>query len=222
MSVIAEFTIHAPTLVLTETLEAVPEMTVELEQQMTSTTGSALLIVWATGGNFDAFNDALHTDPTIQSYSIVEELDVRKLYRLRMNREATLPVYPAYQELSAVPMAGHGASGEWTRRVRFPDRPALVEFQRFCRREQVRFSLKRLYTPGDNETAFHLTEPQREALVAAYESGYFEVPREATLSDLSSALDISKQSVSERLRRAQSRVVENTVLGENGKPQQRM
>ncbi len=221
MSVIAEFTIRAPTLVLTETLEAVPEMTVELEQQMASTAQSALLIVWATGGDFDAFNDALRTDPTIESYSIVEELDVRKLYRLRMNREAILPIYPAYQELGAVPMAGHGTSGQWTRRVRFPERPALIEFQQFCRRENVEFSLTRLYTPGDNETAFHLTGPQREALVAAYESGYFEVPREATLSDLSSALRISKQSVSERLRRAQSRLVENTVLGENGQPRQR-
>ncbi|MGA9402824.1 helix-turn-helix domain-containing protein [Haladaptatus sp.] len=218
MSVIAEFTIRAPDLVLTETLEAVPEMTVELEQQMASTAGSALLIVWATGGSFDTFDDSLHADPTIESYSIVEEMDVRKLYRLRLERESILPVYPTYQELGAVPMAGHGASGTWTRRVRFPERSALIEFQQFCRREHVDFSLKRLYTPGDNETAFHLTEPQREALVAAYESGYFEVPRDATLTNLSSTLDISKQSVSERLRRAQSRLVENTVLGEKGKP----
>ncbi|EFW93900.1 Bacterio-opsin activator HTH domain protein [Haladaptatus paucihalophilus DX253] len=213
MSVIAEFTISAPDLVLTATLEAVPEMTVELEQQMASSSETALLIVWATGGDFDAFNDALHHDSTIESHSIVEELDVRKLYRLRMNREALFPVYPAYQELGAVPMAGHGADGTWTRRVRFPERTGLVEFQQFCNRNDIAFSLERLYTPGDSETAFQLTEPQREALVSAHESGYFEVPRDATLSELSSTLNISKQSVSERLRRAQSRLVENTILG---------
>ncbi len=214
MSVIAEFTIRAPDLVLTATLNAIPEMTVELEQQMASSDETALLIVWATGGDFDAFDDALRRDPTIESHEIVEELNVRKLYRLWMDRDELIEVYPAYEEIGAVPMAGHGASGTWTRRVRFPERDALVEFQRFCNREGIEFSLNRLYTPGEKESAFHLTEAQREALVAAYDSGYFGVPRDATLSELSSRLDISKQSVSERLRRAQSRLVENTVLGE--------
>jgi predicted DNA binding protein len=213
MSVIAEFTIRAPDLVLTATLNAVPEMTVELEQQMASSDETALLIVWATGGDFDAFDDALRRDPTIESHEIVEELNVRKLYRLWMNRNEIIEVYPSYQDIGAVPMAGHGASGAWTRRVRFPERAALVEFQQFCNGKGIEFSLERLYTPGEEESAFNLTGPQREALVAAYESGYFGVPRDATLSKLSSRLDISKQSVSERLRRAQSRLVENTVLG---------
>jgi predicted DNA binding protein len=215
MSVIAEFTIRAPGLVLTPTLEAVPEMTVELEQQLVATAYSPLFIVWATGGDFEAFADALRRDATIASHAVIEDLDTRKLYRLQLDRENILPVYPAYQKLGAVPMAGHGTAGVWRRRIRFSDRTALVEFQQFCEYEGVEFSLKRLYMPSDDEGVFQLTEAQREALVAAHEAGYFEVPRDVTLDDLSSKLGVSKQSVSERLRRAQSRLVGDTVLGDD-------
>ncbi len=214
MSVIAEFTIQNPDLVLTRTLEAVPEMTVELEQQMAVTVYRPLLIVWATGSDFEAFDTALQRDPTIESYTITEDLDVRKLYRLQLSRENLLAVYPAYQKLGAVPMVGRGKAGVWRRRVRFPTRDTLVEFQQFCSDEEIVFSLKRLYTPNDHERTFQLTDSQLEALVAAHEAGYFNVPRDATLEDLSSTLNISKQSVSERLRRAQSRLVSNAILSE--------
>ncbi|WP_458185766.1 helix-turn-helix domain-containing protein [Haladaptatus sp. NG-WS-4] len=212
MGVIAEFTIRAPALVLTSTLESVPEMTVELEQQMVATAYTPLLIVWATGGDFEAFDDALRRDDTIASHTVVEDFEARKLYRLELDRENLLPVYPAYQKFGAVPMAGHGKAGVWRRRIRFPDRTALVEFQQFCEHEDIEFSLKRLYTPNDDEMLFQLTEPQREALVAAHQGGYFDVPRNATLADLGSKLGVSKQSVSERLRRAQSRLVAETVI----------
>ncbi|GAA0225338.1 helix-turn-helix domain-containing protein [Haladaptatus pallidirubidus] len=213
MSVIAEFTLHAPTIALTPTLEAVPGMTVELDQQMVAQGYTPLVIVWASGGDFEAFDTALETDTTIASHAIIEDLDGRKLYRLELSRKDLQEVYPAYQNVGAVPMSGHGKAGVWRRRIRFPNRDALVDFQQFCTEKTIDFSLKRLYTPGDDETAFQLTEPQLEALVAAYEVGYFNVPRDATLKELSSELGISKQSVSERLRRAQSRFVSNAILG---------
>ncbi|SIR49552.1 hypothetical protein SAMN05421858_2501 [Haladaptatus litoreus] len=213
MSVIAEFTIHAPTLALTPTLEAVPGMTVELDQQMVAQGYTPLVIVWASGGDFTAFDIALEADTTIASHAIIEDLDTRKLYRLELSRSDLQEVYPAYQNVGAVPMAGRGKAGVWRRRIRFPDRDALADFQQFCTEKTIDFSLKRLYTPGDDDTTFQLTEPQLEALVAAYEVGYFNVPRDATLEVLSSKLGISKQSVSERLRRAQSRLVSNAILG---------
>jgi predicted DNA binding protein len=214
MSVIAEFTLHAPTITLTPTLEAVPGMTVELDQQIVSSGYTPLVIVWASGDYFEAFDTALEQDATIASYAIIEDLDSRKLYRLELSPENLLPVYPAYRKVGAIPMTGHGKAGVWRRRIRFPDRDALAEFQQFCADKGIDFSLKRLYTPGDDETTYQLTEPQLEAIVIAYEIGYFNVPRDATLDDLSSELGISKQSVSERLRRAQSRLVANAILGE--------
>ncbi len=41
-----------------------------------------------------------------------------------------------------------------------------------------------------------LTDSQREALLVAFETGYFEEPRNATLSDVAADLDISQPAAS--------------------------
>ncbi|OYR83863.1 bacterio-opsin activator, partial [Halorubrum sp. E3] len=53
-----------------------------------------------------------------------------------------------------------------------------------------------------------LTDDQLVVLETAYELGYFEVPREATASDIADALDIADSTVSERLRVAQRNLFE--------------
>lgn len=47
-----------------------------------------------------------------------------------------------------------------------------------------------------------LTDRQFEALTLAVESGYFAVPREATLDDVAEAMDVGKSTAGEHLRRA--------------------
>jgi hypothetical protein len=56
------------------------------------------------------------------------------------------------------------------------------------------------YTPGPVEA---LTDRQREVLAAAYDRGYFEVPRQTTTEDLAEAFDLDSSTVSEHLVRAQ-------------------
>jgi predicted DNA binding protein len=53
-----------------------------------------------------------------------------------------------------------------------------------------------------------LSPRQREALVTAFEAGYYEIPREATTADLGEALDVDRRTAEEHLRRA-----ENKLLG---------
>ena len=56
-----------------------------------------------------------------------------------------------------------------------------------------------------------LTDRQWEVLGTAYEMGYFEIPRTASLDGVADELDITASSLSERLRRAQTHLVETTV-----------
>nr|WP_255473553.1 helix-turn-helix domain-containing protein [Halogeometricum sp. CBA1124] len=56
-----------------------------------------------------------------------------------------------------------------------------------------------------------MTDLQRETLALAIRRGYFEVPRSATLSDLAAELGVSKQAVSERLRRALALLARDAV-----------
>ncbi len=53
-----------------------------------------------------------------------------------------------------------------------------------------------------------LSPRQREALVTAFEAGYYEIPREATTEELGEALGVDRRTAEEHLRRA-----ENKLLG---------
>lgn len=216
MSLIAEFSLRSPDLVLASALDAVPDVTVELEQQIATEFDAPLFIFWAFGGDLDRLEEALECDEAVREYTVIEELGNRKLYRARLDFDDICPIYPVYQKLGASPMAATGSADGWQRRVRFPDRDAVIEMRQFCADNDVDFRLNRLYTPGDSELEdeFGLSSEQRQALTTAERVGYFEVPREVSLEELGEELDISGQSVSERLRRGVSALVSNTLLSE--------
>lgn len=48
-----------------------------------------------------------------------------------------------------------------------------------------------------------LTNRQREVIQTAYDEGYYEVPREATTSDIAAELDVDPSTIAEHLQRAE-------------------
>lgn len=68
-------------------------------------------------------------------------------------------------------------------------------------------------TELDTTIESSLTKQQREALVAALNHGYFDVPRGATATEVAETLDISKSSFLGRLKRGQRTVFEQLLAG---------
>lgn len=58
-----------------------------------------------------------------------------------------------------------------------------------------------------------LTGRQRDVLVHAHQQGYYDVPRQTTLSELANDLEIDESTVAEHLRRAENNMFTH-VLGE--------
>lgn len=58
-----------------------------------------------------------------------------------------------------------------------------------------------------------LTARQREALAAAWDAGYYEVPRAGSVADVAAALDIAESTAATHLRKAETRLVGRS-LGE--------
>lgn len=56
--------------------------------------------------------------------------------------------------------------------------------------------------------AIDLTERQREALAAARQVGYYEVPRTGSVADVAAELDCASSTASNHLRKAEARLVE--------------
>lgn len=67
------------------------------------------------------------------------------------------------------------------------------------------FEVGYLYESGDSERL--LTPRQQEVLVAALEAGYYDTPRESTLTDLAEDLDTAKSTLSETLHRAEETAI---------------
>ncbi|PSP90343.1 DNA-binding protein [Halobacteriales archaeon QS_4_66_20] len=57
----------------------------------------------------------------------------------------------------------------------------------------------------------HLSERQREAVLAAVELGYYEIPRVVSHEDVADAIDCAPSTAAEHLRKAESAIVTSVV-----------
>jgi len=215
MSLIAEFRVQSPDLVLDDTLSAVPGMELDLVQEVGTNPEQPYLYTWASGSDFERFEAAMAEDVTVTDVTRYTELDGEILYRMRIAAETEVVCYPIWVELGADQLEARYADGWWHNRMRFPDREALAAVETWCDDVGICFQLERVYTDDlgrENWTA--LSEAQEEVLRVAFEQGYFEVPRQTTVDEIASELGISGQAVSERLRRGHRTLVARHVVND--------
>ena len=213
MSFVAEFFVPTEAFALGDALEAVPEMSVEVERLATHSREWVMPFVWVSGGDLDEFEAALEADPTVVEVTILDRLDDVGLYMIQWSEEVESRVDAIIDQHGIMQQAI--ADDEWFLKVRFVDEESLSSFQEYF---ESNFELHRKYqTTEPKHGEFGLTSEQREALMVASELGYFSVPREATVEDIADRLGISANSVSQRLRRAHDALVQNTLLVD-GKP----
>ncbi len=172
------------------------------------------VVARASGDDFEAFEAALDDDATVESHLVLSTVDDRRFYRISLTSHGEeCIVYPAIADLDISLLDCRMTSTASSVRVRVPSRDALQRLRQAYEERGISFHLEGLYrldaTGGER---YQLTERQREALVAAYEAGYFEVPRNCSLGDVADDLDISKQALSARLRRGEANLVRNTVV----------
>lgn len=215
MGLIAEFSVRSTDLVLSDALAEVPEMELELIQEVGTDPDRPYLFTWASGDDFERFETAMAEDVTVSDVERYSEVEGAVLYRMRVTEETEVVSYPVWVELGADQLEARYVDGWWYNRMRFPDREALAALEEWCDDVGVTFDLDRVYTddPGRDD-ATDLTEAQQEALEVAYEIGYFEVPRDASVDDIAAELDVSGQAVSERLRRGHRKLVAQHVTSE--------
>ena len=213
MSVIVEYSVGMDGLVCESTLQRV-DARVDVERTYATSPESPILFVWVTCDDLPAFETAMTEDPTVAEFQSLSTVDGRRLYRLEVSAETETVLYPVWVSLGGEGLEAHCENGRWHSRARFPDRESLEEYEAFLTENELSFELKRLYDAA-GVTGKNLTEPedgltvqQRQTLLLAYERGFFDIPRRATAAELAAELDVSRQAVSERLRRGYAALVE--------------
>lgn len=212
MSVIGEFTVPASALAMQQTLDEVPEMSVQIERVVAHESGILTPYFWVRGGDMERFKSALEDDPSVLEYTRVDMLEKETLYRAVWPTDVE-SIAQAYLEAGATVLEATGRNQRWELRLRFDNQPNLSAFNEYCEENNIPLTVNRIYNPTTVKGGgqFGITPKQREALVAALDAGFYEIPPAATMTEIAEALGISQQALSKRLRRAHGNIVSNVL-----------
>lgn len=214
MAVIVEFTVDGEAFALGQALRG---MDVELER-IVPTSNTVIPFFWASGGDPETLERHVRESAYIEDLEPLETVEDRTLYRVAWTGEFEDLVDCIVRNEGTI-LESHTVDGTWVFRLRFPDSALLAQFYDFCTDHDIRFTIERVYTLTDrspNEQTFELTSEQREALVLAYERGYFETPRATSLDELAAELGISSQALSDRIRRGNEKILGEALFASGG------
>lgn len=210
MATVLEFTSPADEFPLGTVFENLPGVTVELERLIPHET-ALIPYFWVRGANPADIEAAFDAHEGVVNVELIDSVDDEYLMRAEWNQE----YYGILNALAAAEVAvlsGVGTKDGWHFEVRGETRDAVSEFRAACQMHDIDLKITSVHAllpvEGDD---FELTAPQREALLLAYERGYFDSPRTASLADVADELGITQQSLSSRLRRGHRQLIGRTL-----------
>ncbi|MFC4440472.1 MULTISPECIES: helix-turn-helix domain-containing protein [Natrialbaceae] len=211
MATEATFTVPSDQFPLGTVFEQLPDVTVSLERIIPAQ-DVVIPYFWVRGAVVDDIEGVFTDHPGVEDIRLVDSVADEYLLRVEWALEYS-GVLSALIETGIPLIKAVGTKQEWVFNVRSDDRSDLATFQHRCRELEIPITLTELHALTPIETEAALTETQQEALILAYEHGYFESPREVTMKDLGDELGISHQAVASRLRRGINQILGTTLSG---------
>jgi predicted DNA binding protein len=197
--VIADVSVPAEEFVLGRAIRRAPPVDLDIEPLIAHGDKGLAPYVRAIGDTeaLDAFDRALRDDPAVTNVSVLERFADERFYRAHW-RDGVGEFLSALEAAEASVLYASCADGQWKLRVLVADREQFTTFyERWS--DAVDPALVRVFERSNPKTfgEFGLTAEQRDALVQAFELGYFAVPKEATIEEVADELGGSPQAVSQ-------------------------
>ncbi|WP_435094738.1 helix-turn-helix domain-containing protein [Halorubrum sp. N11] len=211
MATVMEFTSPADEFPLGTVFENLPGVTVELERLVPD---EALIVpyFWVRGARASDIEAAFEAHRGVVNIELIDEVNDEYLLRARWKNDY-YGILNALANANIVVLSGIGTKEGWQFEVRGDGRDRIAEFRADCQAHDIPIEITAVHSllpvQGDG---YELTESQREALVLAYERGYFDSPRTASLQEVAAELGISQQSLSSRIRRGHRRLIAKTLI----------
>lgn len=214
MATVMEFRSPAGEFPLGTIFENLPEVTVELERLIPHET-RIIPYFWVRGAKAGDIESSFEAHAGIEAIELIDEVDDEYLMRAEWEGEY-FGILNALAESDIVVLSGLGTKDGWHFEVRGEDRQAISDFRELCQSQDIPIEITAVHAllpiQGDS---YELTETQREALMLAYERGYFDSPRETSLEELAAELGITQQSLSSRLRRGHRRLIGGALIAQS-------
>ncbi|WP_408960752.1 helix-turn-helix domain-containing protein [Natrinema sp. 74] len=211
MATILEFTLPADEFPLGSVFETLPDVTVTMERLLPQ----ASLIVpyfWVRGGQPEDIESDFEAHPGVNSIDLIDSVEDEYLMRAEWDQEYA-GVLNTLADDDITVLSAVGTKDGWDFEVRGESREKISEFRTTCQEDGIPIEITAVHALLPIQgNGYELTDTQREALVLAYERGYFDSPREASLEDVAEELGITQQSLSSRLRRGHRRLIGGTLI----------
>jgi predicted DNA binding protein len=198
-------------LALQDAYESVSGLTVEAERVAAHSTKWTMPCLWVAHDDPEGAGEAIRADPSVDTVVEQESYEGETYYQLEWADEVEDWV-DAYVDQEASILQAKATDAGWQVKIRFADRDQFDAFADQLNERDHSFNLLDLFDSGSPPASYGgLMAAQHDALVAALEAGYYEVPRETTMQELAADLGISHQSLSELLRRGTAHLLQDSL-----------
>lgn len=212
MSTVVDVNIPVDQFALTDTFDTVSDATLEPVRVASHGSEGAMRLLWASSSELGQLDDALRADGTTEEVTRLSIDDEHALYRIEW-RTSTKAAIDVFMRANGTILDAHGDARQWEIRVLFPHQASVSAAYDDWRKHGIDPTIRQINSISDvvDYGGMSLSSCQHEVLTEAFETGYYNVPRDVTLEDLATNLDVSHQALSERFRRGHRTLVETTL-----------
>lgn len=213
MGTVVDLRVPTDQFALAETLGACPDATVESVRLAAHGPGEVMPYIWVADPRPDRVEARLRRDSSTDDVRrLSSDGDDRELYGVDW-ADGVCDVCEMFLRADGSVLGAQGTSDCWQFRLLFPDRAAVSAAYATWRGRGLDASIERVNGVSHrlDHSGADLSACQRETLLTALETDYYEVPRAITLDGLADELDVSHQALSERLRRGHRNIIETTL-----------
>ncbi|WP_227380688.1 helix-turn-helix domain-containing protein [Haladaptatus halobius] len=212
MPTIVEFTVPADAFPLGQIFQKFPDVEVELER-IIPTKRAIVPYFWVWGSDVEAIPDRFEGHPAVEMIELVDTVPSGGLFRGEWDLTVN-SIFTGIADMDVILLSALGTEREWEFQLRADDNDAITQFQQYCREHDIPLTVTRLYALSEMRSGevYQITSAQEAALIRAFEAGYFNSPREATLEEIAQDFNISRQSLADRLRRGHRNLIANTLI----------
>lgn len=155
---------------------------------------------------YGVIEDRGRIDSTVRAVDYLRTVNGDHLYDLELLFAPKCPFHRLNPDEFHV-YSAEGVDEKWRVVIRFSSPELLESCRRAAEEEGIGWTVRHVYRNGGYNPLDELTPVQRETVEAALELGYFEIPRGVSMEELAAELDITPNAVSERLRRAERKLL---------------
>jgi predicted DNA binding protein len=213
MSITTKIHIEHERLALVPTLQNLEDITIRVITQGNTDPGSTVFPFLVEYHDRERLEEMLDTDPTVQSYELVDWTEQTGIYYIEHTPETKL-ISSVVTDVNGFLVHTETKGNGWLVRLLLPDREALNTIWEYANENDISLDIIEIYgnTDTGGESSYGLTDEQRTALITAYENGYFGEPRDISLNEVAEEIELSSTAMSGRLRRGMRNLIAATII----------